>query len=237
MPKFKDITGQRFGKLLISGLTGEINRDRRHLWNAKCDCGRECKVISKYLINGETKSCGCLRSETCIKRNTTHGLRHTREYSIWLGIKKRCLDENHSTYKNYGRVGVSIYNPWADDFEKFLDYVGKCPDSNSTLDRINNNQGYIPGNVRWLSSNDQRRNRRKFKNNKTGVCGVGLKKRNGLVVSYVAQWKENGKSKTKDFNVNTLGNELALFMACEYREQRINFLRLCGVFYSENHGK
>lgn len=237
MPKFKDITGQKFGKLFVIGLTGEINTDRRHLWNAKCDCGKECKVISKSLLSGETRSCGCLKVETCVKKNTTHGLRYTREYLIWLGIKKRCLDKNHSTYKAYGGVGITIYDEWAYDFEKFLAYVGKCPEKDSTIDRIDNSKGYFPDNVRWLPPDDQSRNKAKFKSNVSGVTGVTYRKHKGVTTGYIAGWRSEGKRKTKEFCINRLGDELAFFAACEYREQMINLLRLSGVFYSENHGK
>lgn len=237
MPKFKDIAGQKFGRLQVMGLTGEINTDRRHLWYAKCDCGNDCKVISKALLSGETRSCGCLRAETCIKRSTTHGLRRTREYEIWLGIKKRCLDPNHSTYAGYGAKGITIFEEWAYDFEKFLAYVGKCPEKDSTMDRIDNTKGYFPDNVRWLPPDDQSRNKAKFKSNTSGVTGVSYRKHKGVVNGYIAGWRSEGKRRSKEFAISKFGDELAFFMACEYREQMINLLRLSGVFYSENHGK
>lgn len=238
MPKFKDITGQKFGRLQVVGLTGEINKDRRHLWYAQCDCGNTCEVISKHLISGETKSCGCLKTELMIKRNTTHGLRFTREYEIWLGIKKRCFDKNHDTYVNYGAKGITMFPEWKEDFEKFLAYVGECPEKDSTIDRIDNNLGYFPDNVRWLPPADQSRNKKKFKSNTSGITGVAVQKRKGIPKAWVAYWNPSDCTrKSKSFSILKYGEELAFFMACEYREQQIEILKLAGRFYSENHGK
>ena len=176
MAKFKDITGQKFGRLQVLGLTGEKNSDKRYLWYTKCDCGNGYKVSGKALVSGWTKSCGCLHKDMLVKRNTTHGLRFTREYKIWLGIKKRCFDKNHSTYQKYGAVGITMYHEWADDFEKFLAYVGDCPEKDSTMDRIENDKGYFPDNVRWVTQSEQNRNKKKFKNNTSGVNGVSLQR-------------------------------------------------------------
>lgn len=236
MPKFKDLTGQKFGRLLILSLTGEINNDKRHLYNARCDCGKECIVVGRNVVRG-TSSCGCLKTELMIKRNTTHGLRFTREYLIWLGIKKRCFDKNHSSYSNYGAKGITMFSEWKEDFEKFLAYVGNCPEKDSTIDRIDNRLGYFPDNVRWLPPADQSRNKKKLKSNKSGVTGVTSRLDRYGNKNWMALWRREGKRLSKNFAVNRHGEELAFFMACEYREQMINLLKLEGVFYSDDHGK
>lgn len=231
MSVFKDLTGQRFGSLNVLGRS-EKRQNGRPTYTVQCDCGVVKVVFGKYLSNGDTKSCGCLLNRVLKARNTTHDKTFTKEYKTWLGVKQRCLDKNHSNYIKYGAKGITIFEEWINDFDSFLSHIGKAPTENHTIERLNNNLGYVPNNVRWATQLEQARNRSKQKNNKTGITGVGKDNKR-----YFAAWKVNGANKTKSFSISKFGEELAFFAASMYREQQIDKLRLIGVNYSENHGR
>jgi hypothetical protein len=90
----------------------------------------------------------------------THGMRNTPEYGVWLGMKSRCYDPGCNNYKRYGARGISVCKEWRSSFTAFLDHVGKRPSSEHSLDRIDNSGNYQPGNVRWATRMEQRRNSR-----------------------------------------------------------------------------
>jgi len=135
-----------------------------------CDCGKEKKLILERVRDGRTKSCGCLRSEITIKRNIlcTQGLRHgknrrsgrTSEYACWAHMKERCSNPDCKAYKYYGERGITVCKRW-ETFENFFDEMGKKPYKNYSLDRINNDGNYEPGNCRWTDWVTQRNNQRK----------------------------------------------------------------------------
>ncbi len=89
-----------------------------------------------------------------------HGLSKTPEYGIWTGIIKRCENERHRSYKDYGGRGISIFSGWRYNFPAFLEHVGQRPTAHHSIDRIDNDRGYEPGNVRWSTRNIQARNTR-----------------------------------------------------------------------------
>lgn len=95
-------------------------------------------------------------------RNARHGMSGTPEYYAWKSMKERCLDPSHHAYRNYGGRGVTVCASWQNSFSAFLAEVGMQPIGRYSLDRINNELGYEPGNVRWADSRTQNRNRRPF---------------------------------------------------------------------------
>lgn len=82
------------------------------------------------------------------------------EYRAWERMKRRCYDNKFDSYPYYGGRGITVYEPWHNDYEAFLAHVGKRPSSGHSLDRIDNDKGYEPGNVRWATSLEQKNNRR-----------------------------------------------------------------------------
>lgn len=171
MPKFRDLTGQRFGLLTAKNpiITTSSNRTRVK-WICKCDCGNKIIVIASNLTSGHTKSCGCLNSKLTIKRNkiiaaSHHGSRE-RLYGVWHGMKARCNNPNNKRYSQYGGRGIKLCSEWNDDYSAFRTWALKngydpnAPKGKCTIDRINNDLGYSPENCRWITNDEQQKNKR-----------------------------------------------------------------------------
>ena len=155
-----DLTHQRFGRLTVL----ERSNDTSPVyWLCKCDCGGTINVQGTHLKTGNVKSCKCLAREMTAQRSTKHGLHRSAEYKTWQQIKDRCLNKNNKDYMNYGGRGIMVWSEWVTSFESFFSYVGKKPPNCKSLDRIDNNGDYAPGNVRWATSSQQARNTRSTK--------------------------------------------------------------------------
>lgn len=159
--------GTRFGRLTV---IGESYLLRRH-WKTpcRCDCGRECAPYTFSQKGVPARSCGrCSRLVTedmkaaISKANRTHGWSGTQEYNAWLAMRKRCLNPKDGAYDRYGGRGITVAADWVNDFPAFLAHIGPKPSPDFSLDRIDNERGYEPGNVRWADRSTQSRNRRAF---------------------------------------------------------------------------
>ncbi len=155
-PDFKDISGKSFGNWTVISFN-RIQWCTAH-WNCQCACGTERVVSGKYLKNGNSKSCGCLKASLMSKMLGTHHLTGTTEHRIWKGIKTRCLNKNNRAYVYYGGRGIRICEKWSNSFVQFLSDVGNRPSEKHSLGRINNDGNYEPGNVRWETEEQQRNN-------------------------------------------------------------------------------
>lgn len=116
-------------------------------------------MLQKALISGKSQSCGCLNVENVRAANTTHGATKTPEYGVWRHMLNRCYNPKHEKYPIYGGRGITVCDAWRHDFAAFLAYVGPRPSPDHTIDRLDNNLGYQPGNVRWASYHEQNVNR------------------------------------------------------------------------------
>lgn len=239
---FKDIKGNRCGRLVaLERLDKSGNGDFN--WRCKCDCGNYCITTIGRLNSGNTKSCGCYKSEVLKNHNMTHGMTKTPEYVSWRKMKERCLNENDISYPNYGGNGVEIHPDFIHSFEKFYNEVGSRPTDKHSLDRIDNNLGYTYGNLKWSTKKEQDRNKTLYRNNTSGKCGVKYDIKSydseGKPSCYwVASWYDlNGKLKQKAYSIKKYGDELARFLAEETRDLAIQYLNNNGAGYTEGHGK
>lgn len=158
MPGKIEMVGLKFGRLTV--IRESHNTNGRYYWECVCDCGNKLSVIGSHLRNGNTRSCGCLQTDTVSLLKKTHGLSHTREHNSWLGMKQRCEYKNHYGYKYYGGRGISVCKRWRDSFQNFIDDMGKIPGEGYSLDRIDSNRDYSKENCRWATASEQSNNKR-----------------------------------------------------------------------------
>ena len=156
MGKFIELTGQRFGRLVVIGRSRET-RTQGVYWDCICDCGTKKVIIGSSLRGGVTKSCGCIVVENC----TAHGLNKLPEASIYRGMKRRCLNPSSHGFKYYGGRGIKICDRWLgpEGLKHFILDMGPRP-VGYEIDRINNNGDYEPENCRWVTPSENGRNKR-----------------------------------------------------------------------------
>jgi len=148
--------GRRFHRLVVvSKAEPEKQRTR---WNCVCDCGKDHIVKSKYLLNGEVKSCGCLKYDATA--NQTHGMSNSPIYHVWFQMKQRCNNVNNTDYFLYGGRGITVCDRWSKSFENFFEDMAPGYSKGLSLDRINNDKDYSPENCQWATLETQANNRR-----------------------------------------------------------------------------
>lgn len=164
MPKLQPLTGQRFGHLLV----GDRASGGRARWNVTCDCGNSTAKNADHLRRGAVITCGrkCpFFLQVHIRRFVVHG--HSGaglspEYRVWTGMIQRCTNPRRKAFPSYGGRGILVCQRWLNSFESFLADMGPRP-SKTSLDRINNDGNYEPGNCRWATNAEQSRNKRSNK--------------------------------------------------------------------------
>jgi len=160
-----DLTRQRFSMITVLR-KGDPRPNGGSNWICLCDCGKEFIAIGSAIRTGKRKSCGCLSEgwaafmgsnpeyiEKRAAKRIKHGHKRTRrvsvEYRTWLGMKRRCYDPKFKDYPNWGGRGIRVCDEWLHDFVAFYEYLGDRPEGDFTIDRLDPNDHYRPGNVRW----------------------------------------------------------------------------------------
>lgn len=156
-----NLSGRVFGRLKVISRT--LTPGKQSHWLCECQCGNTRVVRGTSLTSGHTKSCGCLHDEASAVRiseqNKKHGKRKTRLYSIWSDMKKRCNNEKHWAFSNYGGRGITVCKEWQ-EFLPFYEWAMRNDyRENLTIDRIDNDGNYEPGNCRWVTRKVQGNNK------------------------------------------------------------------------------
>ena len=167
MRRFKDITGQKFGRLTAIKYLHNTEANKA-VWLCKCDCGNFVEVVGSNLRSGMTNSCGCYKKDM---HPIEHGMSNTRIHKTWQNMKTRCYNKNYIQYKDYGGRGVKVCDEWRNSFKAFYAWaMSHGYEDTLTIDRIDNNGNYTPYNCRWVTTKQQNRNTRKTR--KYAINGV-----------------------------------------------------------------
>ncbi len=151
--------GSIFGRWTVVDPDAGRSKSGNRLVNCRCECGNTGLVVAAKLKNGWSTSCGCFASERQRELHTIHGWSKTATYRTWIKIRDRCQNKSAAKYLDYGGRGISVCERWQ-KFENFLADMGEKPSPEYSLDRINNDGDYEPGNCRWADAKMQANNRR-----------------------------------------------------------------------------
>lgn len=169
----RDLAGSTFGRWTVFERAPK-DKHGSTCWLCQCACGTVKIVNENALIRGASTSCGCLTREITSRRMTTHGESHkTRLYRCWKLMRRRCNNPNSIEYPHYGARGIAVCQRWG-RYENFRADMGEHPGDGYSLDRIDNDGGYEPGNCRWATRTQQMENQGKRPCPTCGkVCGSG----------------------------------------------------------------
>lgn len=164
MGKALDLSGLRFGRLLVQGRHPNNSPRGASMWTCLCDCGEMTITVGSKLTEQRVQSCGCLVKDTAQELakslNLTHGHSRTPEYVAWINMKSRCSNPRTMGYEGYGGRGISVDPRWENSFENFLADMGQRPSPDHSLDRREVDGNYGPGNCRWATFDEQQNNKR-----------------------------------------------------------------------------
>lgn len=155
---YRDLRGQKFGRWTpLEKVTPDgVGKAK---WLCRCDCGTEKVIFQQALIGNRTQSCGCYRRDWASTHGVTHGMKKTRLYRIYHGVKDRTCNPNSKYWGRYGGRGITICDAWK-TFTNFCEWaMANGYTEELTLDRIDNDGNYEPNNCRWVDYKTQENNR------------------------------------------------------------------------------
>lgn len=183
--KYRDLTGARFGRWTVKTQDSPNGSEKRRHWLSICDCGNTGVIDGRELANGRSQSCGCLQKELArIRQTRPDGLPpsdweiYRAELRTWAAMIQRCENEDNTGYSRYGGRGIEVCRRWAcgegekSGFQCFMTDMGPKPSPKHSIDRINNDGNYEPGNVRWTTHDVQVRNQ--SRNRKITIRGCEM---------------------------------------------------------------
>lgn len=151
----KDLTGMKFNRWTV--LRFDERRNKNYYWMCECECGTIKSVNGCHLPRGASKSCGCLNKEIITK----HGLDGNKLYHVLNSMKNRCNNPNNNSYANYGGRGIKVCEEWSNNPVEFVKWANDSGyEEGLTIERINVNDGYYPGNCTWVKPERQANNKR-----------------------------------------------------------------------------
>ena len=191
--KTPDLAGLKIGRLLVVKKAGK--RGERRLWKCVCDCGREIEIVTSHLTGSSpTLSCGCITKErvagdahraVLLANTITHGLSRTPTYTTWCDMIQRCTNPRRAKYPQDGGRGIKVCERLI-SFANFLSDMGERP-VGTTIDRVNADGDYEPGNCRWATAREQARNKRKTRLNADAVVEIRNRRAAGETLAEIGQ--------------------------------------------------
>jgi hypothetical protein len=249
----KRYEGTTLNKVEILSYLGSKPKSRVAVYECQCSVCNQKFVSSStnFILNRYLLGChSCTSTVQATQRRTHNSPTSNKARKSWYKIKERCFNVNCKDYSDYGAKGITMQEDYVNSFAAFYEEVGDPPEISKkwSIDRIDPSKGYVKGNMRWASINQQARNKLKSKANTSGKTGVqwyyqeyNKKHGKGFVLYAVAIWNEfvDGKPKqhNKKFSVTKYGLLPAFAEAVKFRINKIKELNQLGYGYTEYHGQ
>jgi len=184
MSKLIDLTGKKFGMLIVVGRSPSIKQHT--YWNCVCECGNNTSVDAYHLKRGYTKSCGCSSNKFISEKNSKHGLSKNPVYNTWHSMLNRCNNPNRREFSRYGGRGITVCQEWKDP-EVFIKWALDAGwKQGLQIDRIDNDGNYCPENCRFVTNLQNSLNKSSMQSNNTsGFTGVNKHKKTGKYLASV----------------------------------------------------